>query len=61
MPAIAMLHDGLIDPLFQACADSTEQAIVHALWRATAVTGRNGHHRDALADRVPSWPPSPLA
>ena len=61
MPAVAMLHDGLIDPLFQACADSTEQAIVHALWLATAVTGRNGHHRDTLADRVPSWPPSPLA
>jgi D-aminopeptidase len=61
MPAVAMLHDALLDPLFQAVADGTEQAIVHALWQATAVTGRNGHHRDTLADRVLSWPPSPSA
>lgn len=50
MPALAMLHDGLIDGLFQAVADSTEQAILHALWRASTVTGRNGHQRHALAD-----------
>jgi D-aminopeptidase len=56
MPALAMLHDGLIDGLFQAVADSTEQAIIHALWRARAVTGRNGHHRRALADLLPGWP-----
>ena len=56
MPAMAMLHDGLIDPLFQAVADSTEQAIIHALWEARAVTGRNGHHRSALADLLPGWP-----
>lgn len=53
MPAAAMLHDSLIDPLFQAVADSTEQAIVHALWCARAVTGRNGHQRKALADLLP--------
>ncbi len=56
MPALAMLHDGLIDPLFQAVADSTEQAILHALWCARAVTGRSGHHRRALADLLPGWP-----
>ncbi|MFC5521851.1 P1 family peptidase [Polaromonas jejuensis] len=56
MPALAMLHDGLIDGLFQAVADSTEQAIVHALCRARAVTGRNGHQRRALADLLPDWP-----
>jgi D-aminopeptidase len=56
MPAIAMLHDALLDPLFQAVADSTEQAIVQALWRAVAVTGRSGHHRAALADLLPGWP-----
>ena len=50
MPALAMLHDGLIDGLFQAVVDSTEQAILHALWCARAVTGRDGHHRQALAD-----------
>jgi D-aminopeptidase len=50
MPAVAMLHDALLDGLFQAAADSTEQAIVHALWQARAVTGRDGHHRPALPD-----------
>lgn len=50
MPAIAMLHDALIDELFQAVADSTEQAILHALWHARGVTGRAGHRRHALAD-----------
>lgn len=56
MPALAMLHDGLIDGLFQAVADSTEQAIIHALCRARAVTGRNGHQRRALTDLLPDWP-----
>ena len=50
MPALAMLHDALLDDLFQAAADSTEQAIVHALWHATTVTGRAGHRRRALRD-----------
>jgi D-aminopeptidase len=59
MPAIAMLHDALLDPLFQAVADSTEQAILHALWRATAVSGRDGHHRSALSDLLAEGPPSP--
>ncbi|MDQ0570188.1 D-aminopeptidase [Variovorax paradoxus] len=66
MPAIAMLHDGLLDGLFQASADSTEQAIIHALWRATAVTGRDGNHRAALSELLPPSslssfaPPTPL-
>lgn len=50
MPALAMLHDSLIDGLFQAVVDSTEQAIIHALCQACAVTGYNGHRRQALAD-----------
>jgi D-aminopeptidase len=54
MPAVAMLHDGLLDGLFQAAADSTEQAILHALWRATPVTGRDGNHRAALAEWLPA-------
>ena len=48
MPAVAMLHDGLLDDLFQAAADSTEQAILHALWHAAPVTGRDGHARPTL-------------
>ncbi|RSZ37015.1 MULTISPECIES: P1 family peptidase [unclassified Variovorax] len=54
MPAVAMLHDGLLDGLFQAAADSTEQAIIHALWRATPVTGRDGNHRAALGELLPA-------
>ncbi|GGA86277.1 D-aminopeptidase [Brucella endophytica] len=50
MPQIAMLHDALIDPLFQAVADSAEQAIIHALWHAETVEGRDGHRRRALLD-----------
>ena len=50
MPALAMLHDALLDDLFQAAADGTEQAIIHALWHATSVTGRAGHRRHALRD-----------
>lgn len=50
MPAIAMTHESHLDPLFQAAADSVEQAIVHALFHATAVTGRDGHTRRALTD-----------
>lgn len=50
MPAIAMLHDARLDGLFQAVADSVEQAILHALWRATSFVGRDGHVRPAWAD-----------
>ena len=56
MPAVAMLHDARLDPLFQAVADSTEQAIINALWRASAVTGRSGHHRAALTELLTAWP-----
>ncbi|YBV94204.1 P1 family peptidase (plasmid) [Phyllobacteriaceae bacterium JZ32] len=56
MPQIAMLHDALVDPLFQAVADSAEQAIIHALWHAETVEGRDGHSRrallDVMADRI---------
>ncbi|MET3230019.1 UNVERIFIED_ORG: D-aminopeptidase [Burkholderia sp. 1263] len=48
-----LLADACLDPLFQACADSVEQAIVDALWRATSVTGRDGRKRLSLHDSVP--------
>lgn len=44
------LHDSLLDPLFHAVADSTEQAILNALFAAEAVKGRDGNHRRALSD-----------
>ena len=61
IPAVALLHDGLIDGLFQAVADSVEQAILHALWRATAFVGRDGHVRPALADVLRGWPQDAFA
>ncbi|MPW15433.1 S58 family peptidase [Paraburkholderia sp. CNPSo 3157] len=48
-----LLNDARLDPLFHACADSVEQAIVDALWSATSVTGRDGHTRLSLRDAVP--------
>jgi len=60
MPQIAMPHDALLDPLFQAVADSAEQAIIHALWHAETVEGRSGHRRrallDVMADQISSFP-----
>ena len=55
MPAVAMLHDALLDPLFQAAADATEQAIVHVLLRSATVTGFLGHQRQAFAELFPDW------
>ncbi|MGO4282116.1 D-aminopeptidase [Cupriavidus sp. OV038] len=53
MPAVPMVHESRLDPLFRAAADSVEQAIVHALWHAEPVTGRDGHHRAALRELLP--------
>jgi D-aminopeptidase len=58
-PAPALLHDSLLDPFFAAAADGTEQAILHALWHATAVTGRAGHRRAGLAELLPDGPSIP--
>ena len=50
MPQVAMLHEAHLDPLFRAAADAVEQAILHALWHAESVAGRDGHRRWALHD-----------
>jgi D-aminopeptidase len=50
MPALAMLHETRLDPLFHAAADATEQAIIHALWHAEPVRGRDGHKRRTLRE-----------
>ncbi len=55
MPAVAMLHDARLDPLFEAAADATEQAIVNALFAATTVRGFHGHTRRAFLDLLPHW------
>ena len=56
MPAMPMLHETRMDDLFEAAADACEQAILHALWRSEAVTGRDGHRRESLASLVAGWP-----
>ena len=55
LQAVSLLHEGLLDPLFEATAQATEQAIVHALFAAESVTGRDGHHRLALTALAPDW------
>lgn len=55
MPACVMLHDRRIDPLFQAAADATEQAIVHALLRAQAVKGFRAQERAGFTDILADW------
>lgn len=59
IPAAFVAEDGpggtseLIDTLFQAAVEATEEAILNALFRATTVIGRDDHRRDALPlDRV---------
>ncbi|MFJ1251264.1 P1 family peptidase [Cupriavidus sp. CuC1] len=56
MPALAMLHETRLDALFHAAADSVEQAILHALWQAETVHGRDGHQRVALRELMPELP-----
>lgn len=55
MPAVAMLHETWLNPLFDAAAEATEQAIVTALWAANSVKGRDGHHRTAMTALLPDW------
>jgi D-aminopeptidase len=55
MPALAMLHDGRLDALFEAAAEATEQAIVNALFAAETVRGFRGHVRHAFTELLPDW------
>ena len=48
MPALAMVHAGLLDGLFEAAVEATEQAILNSLWFAEGVCGRDGHIRASL-------------
>jgi len=53
------LHESLLDPIFQAAADAIEQAILDALFSATAVKGFRGHERRAFLDVFPDWDSTP--
>jgi D-aminopeptidase len=56
---MTLLADHLLDPLFHAAADSVEQAIVHALFAAETVRGRDGNVRISLRDRLAEHPDLP--
>ncbi len=49
------LAEPLLDPLFEAAAEVTEQAIVDALFAAETVTGFQAHVRRALVEVAPDW------
>lgn len=55
MPAVAMLHESRLDPLFDAAAEAVEQSIIAALWRAEMVLGRDNHVRLAVRELIPEW------
>ena len=50
-----VLAEPLLERLFEAAAEATEQAIVDALFSAETVTGFDGHVRHALLDVAPDW------
>ena len=50
-----VLPKPLLESLFEAAAEATEQAIVDALFAATTVTGFAGHTRYALTEVAPDW------
>ena len=49
------LAEPLLDPLFDAAAEASEQAVVDAMWSAETVTGFRGHVRRALSEVAPDW------
>jgi D-aminopeptidase len=53
--ALRLLDDARLDPVFDAAAEATEQAIVDALFAAETVTGFMDHTRLALTTVLPDW------
>ncbi len=47
-PALSLLGDDALSPLFEAVADATEEAIDNALLKAQTVRGRDGHVAEAI-------------
>jgi len=45
---VSFLRDDKLDPLFEAAAEATEEAIINALLAAGPMTGRDGHSVPAL-------------
>jgi len=47
-PAISLLGEDALSPLFEAVVDATEEAIYNALLKAQTVHGRDGHFAEAI-------------
>jgi D-aminopeptidase len=47
-PAISLLGEDALSPLFEAVVDTTEEAIYNALLKAQTVHGRDGHVAEAI-------------
>jgi len=47
-PAISLLGEDALSPLFEAVVDATEEAIYNALLRAQTIHGRDGHVAEAI-------------
>ena len=62
-PAISLLGEDALSPLFEAVVDATEEAIYNSLLKAQTVRGRDGHVAEAIPiDRLrqilaPAGPP----
>jgi D-aminopeptidase len=48
LPAVQLLHDELMTPLFLAVVEATEEAVYNSMFMATTITGRDGHTIEAL-------------
>ena len=46
--ALVNEHSAVIDRLFAATVEATEEAVINALCAAQLIEGRDGHRRDAL-------------
>jgi D-aminopeptidase len=47
-PAISLLGEDALSPLFEALVDATEEAIDNSLLKAHTVPGRDGHVAEAI-------------
>jgi len=47
-PALSLLGEDALSPLFESVVDATEEAIYNALLKAQTVRGRDGHVAEAI-------------
>ena len=45
---VQTIPNDLIDPIFAAVVEAVDEAVINALVNNRAMTGRDGHHVDAL-------------